>query len=179
VPVLAILATVKVRRDVPDPGAAMEVGLKLPVTPEGKPEAVSAITELNPPLNEVVTVTYPLCPWMSDPDVGETEIVKLAATGAVTVRFTVVVSIVAPEVPVIVMGYVPVVAVVPTVNVSVALPAPVIVLEGLKLAVTPEGSVEVVSATAESNPPVTDTVIVELPKLPCTTDTELGDADKL
>ena len=94
----------KVRRDVPDPGAAIEVGLKLPVTPDGKPEAVSAIAELNPPLKEVVTVTYPLCPWISDPEVGETEIAKLAATGAVTVKFTVVVSVVVPEVPVMVIG---------------------------------------------------------------------------
>ncbi len=103
-PVLAVRATVNVRRDVPDPGAAIEAGLKLPVTPDGKPDAESAIAELNPPLNDVVTVTYPLCPWISDPEVGETEIAKLAATGAVTVRFTVVVSIVLPDVPVIVMG---------------------------------------------------------------------------
>ncbi len=54
--------TVSVYLDVPEPGALIEVGLKLPVTPVGRPEAESAIAELNPPETVVVTVTYPLCP---------------------------------------------------------------------------------------------------------------------
>ncbi len=64
----------------------------------------SVIAELNAPETVVVTVAYPLWPWSRDPEVGETEMVKLAATGAVTVRFTVVVSVVAPDVPVMVIG---------------------------------------------------------------------------
>ena len=51
-----------------------------------------------------VTVTYPLWPCLRDPDVGETAMVKFAVTGAVTVSETVVVSIVLPDVPVMVMG---------------------------------------------------------------------------
>jgi hypothetical protein len=42
---------------VPEPGAAIEVGLKLPVTPDGKPDAVKAIAESKPPLAVVVMTT--------------------------------------------------------------------------------------------------------------------------
>jgi hypothetical protein len=62
VPVLAVLATFSVKFDVPAPGAAIDAGLKLPVTPDGSPLAESETAELNPPTTVVVTVTYPLCP---------------------------------------------------------------------------------------------------------------------
>ena len=35
-------------------------GLKLPVTPEGKPEADNETVELKPPETAVVTTAYPL-----------------------------------------------------------------------------------------------------------------------
>jgi len=41
--------------DVPEPGAAIEDGLKLMVTPAGCPVALSAIAELKPPETVVVT----------------------------------------------------------------------------------------------------------------------------
>jgi hypothetical protein len=104
VPVGAVLETVRVKSDVPEPGALIGLGLKLPVTPEGKPVAESEIAELNPPETAVVTTTYPLRPWSREPDVGETETVNAAVAGAVTVRETVVVSTVLPLVPVMVMG---------------------------------------------------------------------------
>ncbi len=65
------------------------------------------------------------------------------------------------------------------VNVSVELPLPVVNEPGLKLAVTPEGSVEYDSVTAALNPPTTVLVIVEDPALPCTTETALGEAERL
>jgi hypothetical protein len=43
------------KSDVPEPGAAMELGLKLAVTPEGTPVAERLIAELNPPDTDVVT----------------------------------------------------------------------------------------------------------------------------
>ena len=61
----------------PEPGAASEVGLKLEVTPEGTPLAEKLTTALNPPETAVVTVVYPLLPWATDPEVGETEMVKV------------------------------------------------------------------------------------------------------
>lgn len=104
VPVGAVRETVSVKSTVPDPGAAMGFLLKVAVTPVGSAEFDSVIAESNEPVVAVVTVAYPLWPWSREPVLGETEMVKLAATGAVTVRVTVVVSVVAPEVPVIVMG---------------------------------------------------------------------------
>ncbi len=179
VPVLAVLETVSVKCDVPEPGAAMGFGLKLAVTPEGNVEYDSEIAALNEPEVVVVTVAYPLWPSARDPVLGETEMVKLAATGAVTVRFTVVVSVVVPEVPVMVIGYVPVGVDELVANVSVELPLPVVNEVGLKLAVTPEGNVEYDSVTAELNPPITVLVIVDDPALPCTTETALGEAERL
>jgi hypothetical protein len=62
VPVGAFLETVNVKSDVPEPGAPMDVGLKLPVTPDGMPVAENEIAESNPPETLVVTTAYPLCP---------------------------------------------------------------------------------------------------------------------
>ena len=83
--------------------------------------------------------------------------VKLAATLAVTVRLTVVVSVVAPEVPVMVIGYVPAATVEPTTIDTAELPVPVIEA-GLKLTVTPVGWPVADKAMAESKPP--ETVVV-------------------
>jgi hypothetical protein len=104
VPVRAVLETVRLKFDVPEPGNAIGLELKLPVTPEGKPVADKVIAELNPPETAVVTTTYPLFPWAIEPDVGDTETVKAGGTGAVTVRETVVVSTKLPLVPVMVIG---------------------------------------------------------------------------
>ena len=49
----AFLATVRVKSDEPDP--VMEVGLKLPVTPDGIPVADNATAELNPPETLMLT----------------------------------------------------------------------------------------------------------------------------
>jgi hypothetical protein len=89
--------------DVPEPGAAIDEGLKLTVTPEGTPLADSAIDELNPPEAVVVTTAYPLCPWYKYPEVGETEIVNLPVEPPVTVSDTEVVCVIPPPTPVTVM----------------------------------------------------------------------------
>jgi hypothetical protein len=69
-------ATVKVAVDVPEPGAAIELGLKPTVTPVGAPEAVRAIAELNPPEMVVVTVEFPLLPAATEIDDGAADIVN-------------------------------------------------------------------------------------------------------
>jgi hypothetical protein len=48
--------------DEPEPGAAIEVGLKLAVTPVGTPEAESETAELNPPEPVVLIVDVPELP---------------------------------------------------------------------------------------------------------------------
>ena len=63
-----------------------------------------------------------------------------------------------------------------TVMLIVEFPVPVIEV-GLKPTVTPVGTPEAVSATAELNPPVTVLVIVELPEFPCKIVTDDGDAE--
>ena len=83
VPTATPEATARVMVNVPEPGAAMEVGLKLTVTPEGCPLAESAMAELKPPETAVVTVHEPLLPATTETEVGEADIVNAAA---VTVR---------------------------------------------------------------------------------------------
>jgi hypothetical protein len=53
VPVGAFLATVRVKCEVPAP--VMEVGLKAPVTPDGRPVADKATAESKPPEMPMVT----------------------------------------------------------------------------------------------------------------------------
>ena len=65
-----------------------------------------------------------------------------------------------------------------TVIFIVDVPAPVIDV-GLKATVTPEGCPEADSVIAESKPPETVLVIVEVPLFPCATETLLGEADSV
>jgi hypothetical protein len=62
VPVATVEATVIDIDDEPEPGAAMEVGLKVTVTPLGWPEALRAMAELNPPETDVEMLELPPAP---------------------------------------------------------------------------------------------------------------------
>ena len=97
---------------------------------------------------------------------------------AVTVNETEVVSVMLPEVPVTIMLYVPGTVDAATVIVMVEVPAPVIEV-GLKLTVTPVGWPLAVKAMAASKPPVTELVMVLVPELPCATETDVGEAERL
>ena len=97
-PSLALLPTVTVMVDVPEPGAAMELGLKVTVWALPCPEADKVIAELKPPEIAVVIVEVPELPLATLIDVGDALMVKLGAV-PVTVRETVVVSMMLPEVP--------------------------------------------------------------------------------
>jgi hypothetical protein len=163
--------------DVPEPGAAMELGLKLTTRPPSAPEADKLTAELKLPETAVVIVDVPEPPLATLNDEGDALIVK-SGVGPVTVRETVVVSVVLPEVPVTVMGYVPVAVDEPTVIVMVEVQAPVIEV-GLKLAVTPDGWPVADNEMAELNPPVTVLVMVEVPELPCATEADAGEAERL
>jgi hypothetical protein len=77
VPVAVVEATVIVMVELPEPGAAMEVGLKLTVTPAGWPAADKLTDELKPPEMAVAIVDVPLLPWTTETEEGEAEIVKL------------------------------------------------------------------------------------------------------
>jgi len=101
-PVRERLPTLTVIVDVPEPGAAIELGLKVTVLPLPCPVADNVIAELKPPEIFVVIVDVPELPRATLIDVGDALIVKLGLV-PVTVSVTVVVSTVLPEVPVTVM----------------------------------------------------------------------------
>ena len=64
-----------------------------------------------------------------------------------------------------------------TASVKVDVPEPgAAMVEELKLAVTPVGAPEAVRAIAESKPPETAVVMVEVPLFPTTTETDVGEA---
>src|SRR5260370_37800227 len=66
VPMVAVVLAVNVSVELPLPGAAMEAGLRLAVTPVGIPEAESATAELKPPLTAVEMVVLPELPRVPD-----------------------------------------------------------------------------------------------------------------
>ena len=99
VPVLARLPTLTVIVDVPEPGAPIELGLKVTVLALPSPEADKVIAELKPPEIAVVMVDVPELPRATLIELGDALTVKLGLV-PVTVRDTVVVSTVLPEVPV-------------------------------------------------------------------------------
>jgi hypothetical protein len=63
--------------ELPDPGAAMDAGLNVTVTPLGWPDADKLTAESNPPLTAVLIVDEPLFPCTTDKDPGEAEMLKL------------------------------------------------------------------------------------------------------
>ena len=73
VPGVVVEATVSVRVEVPEPGAENDVGLKLAVTPAGRPVADKAMEELKPPAWVVVIVDVPLVPCATETKEGEGE----------------------------------------------------------------------------------------------------------
>lgn len=71
VPVVAVLLAVSVSVELPLPGAAIDAGLKLAVTPLGRPEIERATDELNPLETEVEIVLVAELPCVKDRLVGE------------------------------------------------------------------------------------------------------------
>jgi hypothetical protein len=169
-PVVAVLAAVRVSVLVP----VVLVGLKLAVTPLGRPEADRLTDPVKPFLGVTVMVLVPLAPRLIVTLVGDADSEKSGVAAAFTVRVIVVVCVRLPEVPVIVTVDVPVVAVLLAVKVTVLL---VVVLPGLNDAVTPPGSPEADKLTLPVKPFTGLTVIVLVPLPPCVTDTLVGEAD--
>ena len=101
-PVAVLDPTVIVIVELPPPGAAIELGLKLTVVPLGAPVADRLIALMKPPLTVVVIVEVPELPCPTLTEVGEPVSAKLAGTA--TVRATVVLCWIPPPVPVTVIG---------------------------------------------------------------------------
>ena len=88
--------------ELPEPGAAMELGVKETVSPLPRPEADKLIAELKPPETAVVMVAVVELLLPTVTELGDALTVKFGET-PVTVNKTVVVSVVPPEVPATVM----------------------------------------------------------------------------
>jgi hypothetical protein len=170
VPVVAVALAVNVKLLVP----VVLAGLKLAVTPAGRPEADKLTLPLNPLVGLTVMVLLALLPCVTETLAGDAESVKFGA--AFTVRVTVVVWLKLPEVPVIVTVAFPVVAVPLAVSVKLLVP---VVLAGLKLAVTPAGSPDADRLTLPVKPLVGFTVMVLLPLPPWVTVTLVGDEESV
>jgi len=180
VPVVAVLLAVKVRVELPVPGAASEVGLKAAVTPEGNAEVASEIAALKPPLTEVAIMLLPELPCVTDTLVGEALKLNAGVEVAVTVRGIVKVCVIPPPLPLTVTLVVPAVAVPLAAKVKEEPPLPGAPMElGLKPAVTPVGRPETESEMEELNPPDTAVETVVPPEPPWVTDELVGAALKV
>ena len=83
---------------VPEPGAAMDAGVKLTVTPVGCPVADKATGELNPPEMATVTVDLPVSPsTVTEP--GEATMVKSGGATPIPLRLTLGLAEVIPSEP--------------------------------------------------------------------------------
>lgn len=91
VPVMAVLPTVNVSVELPLPGAARDAGLKLAVTPVGRPEVERETAELKPPLTAVDIVVLPELPWMTERLAGDAVSVKFGEAAGLIVSATVLV----------------------------------------------------------------------------------------
>jgi hypothetical protein len=137
------------------------------VTPLGKPDATSVTLPVNPPASVTVMVSVAVLPSVTARVEADGASLKLGTTAVTTVSAIVVVAVSVPEVPVIVTVEVPAVAVLLAASVST-----LVAVVGLvaKVAVTPLGNPDAVSATLPVNPPTSVTVIVSVALLPCVTD---------
>ena len=162
---LAVFATAMVSVAVPEPVIAP---LELTVTPAGIPVALTATGDAKPGVPATVTVALPVAPGSTVSDAGLTVIENVG----VTVRARVAVFVTPPPVAVIVREWAPAAAVLPTTNVTVALPEPV--MDPVVVAVTPVGNPAALTATEDTKPGVPATLTVALPDAPATTVSEAG-----
>jgi hypothetical protein len=140
------------------------VGLNEAVTPVASPEALRLTLAEKPLTGFTVMVALRLEPcWMLNA-LGREESVKPGADPPVIVRLTVVFVLRLPETPFTVIFAVPVAALLATLSVSVD---EVVVVVGLKDAVTPVGSPEAPRLTLPEKPLMGFTVMVALPLEPC------------
>jgi hypothetical protein len=142
-----------------------EVGLNVAVTPVGIPEAANVTLPVNGLTSVTVMVSVPLAPGATDRVAAEGLSVKLPLL--VTVSETEVVALSVPEVPVMVIGYVPGTVVEATASVTTLEVADE---AGLNVAVTPVGIPEAANVTLPTNGLESVTVMVSVPLAPGATD---------
>jgi hypothetical protein len=117
--------------EVPEPGAGMVLGVKVAVMFLPRPDMDNVTAESNPPETMVVTLAVLELP-IRIPIVGGKIPTLMAGISAITVKVNVVVCTMLPDVPVIVIGYVPGVVVTPTASVIKTAPSPPVIVAGLQ-----------------------------------------------
>ena len=141
-----------------------EAGLKVAVTPLGKPVALKATALAKPPVRVIVIVLAPLAPRFTVRLAGLAEIVKSDGGGALTVRTSVVERVSPPPEPLMVTLVIPVAAVLDAaINIEMAETGPG---GDSNEAVTPLGNPLALKATTLLNPPVRVIVTVAPPLAP-------------
>ena len=110
--------------ELPEPGAARDVGLNEAVAPAGRPETARATAELKVPFKVELTVVEPQVPGDDGTVAGAAEMVKLAAGGGLTVSERLVECTRPLALPVTLTLVVPTLAVVAAHTVSAELPEP-------------------------------------------------------
>ena len=103
VPVLEPAPAMIFSVDAPEPGAAIFAGVKLTLTPDGRPDAVRAIAELKLPETAVVIVEVPEPPQATINELGKAIREKSVLAAAVTVRANVAVTEEAPLLPAVIV----------------------------------------------------------------------------
>jgi hypothetical protein len=176
-PIDALLLALTVKVEFPPPGAAMDLGLKVTVSPLAAPDAAKVIAELKLPDTDVVMVEVPELLRATVSDAGEAETAKPAGDDeAVTVSETVAVWVMLPASAVTVTGYVPAGVVASTARVRAEVPEPgAAIIAGLKLAVTPVGSPVADRSTGRLKPCDTAMVTVVVTLAPGAAETEAGE----
>ena len=146
----AVEVAVSVKVVEPPPGVAMLVGAKPAVTPIGSPLIDKATADLNPFANVVVRVM-----WVEPPraTLALKALGVRVKAGVGTVRLTACVLVIPPAAADTVKVETPGATVEPANRVMVPCPLPgAAMLEGAKVAVTPDGSPITESAMAQLNP---------------------------
>lgn len=171
VPARAVFDTDRVTT-VPD---VEEIGLKLAVTPVGKPLAVNVTEPVKAPDGVTVMALVPLPGLVTTMAAGAAESAKSAGGGDVTVTITETVRLMVPLTPetVIVAG---VLSAAPFAAVKVSV-VPLVDEIGLKLAATPAGRLLALKVTVPVKPPDGVTVMTLVPLAPELIDADAGLAD--
>lgn len=146
-----------------------EDGLNEAVTPVGMPDAAKVTLPANGLTSAIVMVSVPLAPAVTEIAVAEGASVKPPAAGTLSVMEVFATRV--PEVPVIVIGYVP-----GAVDDATATVATVEVVDEVGLNVTPEGRPEAENVTLPVNGLISVTLIVSVPLAPGAIDRAVADA---
>jgi len=133
----------------------VDAGLKLAVTPAGRPLAVNATLPVKPPREATVTVLVAVPPWTTLALVAESE----KSDAPVTVRAMVALCVRLPLVPTMEMFVVPAGVLVWALKFTTIVPLP-LTEDGLKLALTPDGRPVAEIETEPVNPKSEATVTV-------------------